>query len=380
MIMGFTKKDNRRNKFMLHGGLAQKGYDWWWHSFTGISRKDNSERQFFVEYFLINPALGGDKPVFGQLPGNKENGIRPSYLMVKAGAWGKDAHQLHRFFPWSEVSVSSDDELLLSAGDCLLRDDRIEGSVNVSDEQAKDHPEYMCDGGSMSWELSIEKVVPYNVGYGTSELFRELEAFEMYWHASGIKSRYSGTVQYNGEYYDVIPERSFGYADKNWGSNFTSPWVWLSSCRIFSIKQNRYLEDTVFDIGGGCPRVFGVPLQRKLLSAMYYEGREMEFNFSKFWTFTTTAFNCHETDEEIIWHVRQGNLWYEMITDIRCRKEDMLLVNYEAPDGTKRHNKLFNGGNGKGRILLYKKDFFGNKLIDVLNVSSVGCEYGEFDT
>ena len=202
----------------------------------------------------------------------------------------------------------------------------------------------------------------------------------MYWHASGIKSRYSGTVQYNGEYYDVIPERSFGYADKNWGSNFTSPWVWLSSCRIFSIKQNRYLEDTVFDIGGGCPRVFGVPLQRKLLSAMYYEGREMEFNFSKFWTFTTTAFNCHETDEEIIWHVRQGNLWYEMITDIRCRKEDMLLVNYEAPDGTKRHNKLFNGGNGKGRILLYKKDFFGNKLIDVLNVSSVGCEYGEFDT
>lgn len=378
--MGFSLKDKRKNKFMLHGGFARKGYDWWWHSFTGISRTDGSERQFFVEYFTVNPGLGRDEPVFGQLPENREAGIRPSYLMVKAGAWGKGARQLHRFFPWSEVTINDGDDLLLTAGDCLLRDDRIEGSVSVSEEDAENHPEYMCGSGSMKWELSIEKIIPFNVGYGTSELLRELEAFEMYWHGSGIKSRYSGTVKFCGEVYDVIPERSFGYADKNWGSDFTSPWVWLSSCRVFSIGQNRYLDNTVFDIGGGCPRVFGIPLQRKLLSAMYYEGSEVEFNFSKFWTFTTTEFHCHETKDEIIWHVRQENLTHEMITDIRCKKEDMLLVNYEAPDGSKRHNRLFNGGTGKGRVILYKKDILGDKLIDVLHVSSVGCEYGTFDS
>ena len=41
----------------------------------------------------------------------------------------------------------------------------------------------------------------------------------------------------------------------------------------------------------------------------------------------------------------------------------MLLVNYEAPNGLKRHNKLFNGGNGYGIVKLYK----GKELIDTAN-------------
>ncbi len=376
--MGFSHKDDSRNRFMLTGGFAEKGYDWWWHSFTGISRRSGAERQFFIEYFTINPALASDAPVFGQLPENLANGIRPSYVMVKAGAWGKDARQIHRFFGWNQVELGSDDELILRADDCELRSNRITGSVDVSEEEAAAHPEYMCSAGSMKWELDIEKVVPFNVGYGASQPFRDAEAFEMYWHASGMKSKYSGTVEYCGEVYDVLPERSFGYADKNWGSNFTSPWVWLSSCRIYSLKQGRYLDNTVFDIGGGCPKVFGVSLPRQLLSAVYYEGKELEFNFSKFWTMTDTAFTCSETDDRIIWHVKQGNSAYRMRADISCDKADMLLVNYEAPDGSKRHNRLFNGGNGKGRVLLYKKCFPKDKLIDVLLVSSTGCEYGEF--
>ena len=42
-----------------------------------------------------------------------------------------------------------------------------------------------------------------------------------------------------------------------------------------------------------------------------------------------------------------------MISDITCEKKDMLLVNYEAPDGQKRHNRLWNGGNGVGTIQLF---------------------------
>ena len=37
----------------------------------------------------------------------------------------------------------------------------------------------------------------------------------MFWHAEGIKTQYQGEVVYNGEIYDVIPEKSYGYADKN---------------------------------------------------------------------------------------------------------------------------------------------------------------------
>ena len=174
------------------------------------------------------------------------------------------------------------------------------------------------------------------------------------------------------------PETSYGYADKNWGRNFTSPWVWLSSNNLVSNITHKKLENSVFDIGGGRPKIFNLPLERKLLGAFYYEGEEYEFNFSKFWTNTKTKFNCDETTDEVVWHVKQETKHAKMITNIRCFKKDMLLINYEAPDGTKKHNRLWNGGNGKGNIKLYKK--LDNKwvLVDDISAYNVGCEYGEY--
>ena len=58
----------------------------------------------------------------------------------------------------------------------------------------------------------------------------------------------------------------------------------------------------------------------------------------------------------------------------------MLLVNYEAPNGIKRHNHLWNGGNGKGHVKLYRNLFgFLPILIDDMTVRNMGCEYGEYD-
>ena len=68
-----------------------------------------------------------------------------------------------------------------------------------------------------------------------------------------------------------------------------------------------------------------------------------------------------------------------METEIRCLKKDMLLVNYEAPDGTKKHNHLWNGGNGRGTIRLYDKQGSDLVLVDEVIVTHAGCEYGEYD-
>ena len=246
--MSFNKHDIRRNAFMLTGAFAYEGYDWWWHSFTGVSDRTGEEKQFFIEFFTCNPALGEDKPILGQSPENKEHNKRPSYLMVKAGCWGEGKCQLHRFFPWSEVSIANTVPFRVSAADCVCSETLLQGSVTVTAEQADD-PGYMCDKGSMEWSLSIDKQIPFNVGYGASAPMRRAEAFEMYWHAEGMKSQYSGHVTINGERYTVIPERSFGYADKNWGRDFTSPWVWLSSCSLTSLRTGKRLENSVFDIG-----------------------------------------------------------------------------------------------------------------------------------
>lgn len=237
----------------------------------------------------------------------------------------------------------------------------------------------MSDAGTISWDLEIRKEVAFHVGYGASKFFRDLNAFEMFWHAEGMKSKFQGEIVLNGVRYTVKPETCYGYADKNWGGDFTSPWVWLSSNNLVSKKTGKRLENSVFNIGGGRPKVFGLALNRKLLGAFWYEGKNYEFNFSKFWTMYGTKLDCRETEDEILWHVVQTTATAKLDTRIRCKKADMLHIRYEAPTGLKRHNRLWNGGNGTGVLKLYKRRFGKDILIDEIIAENIGCEYGEYD-
>lgn len=371
----FNKHDIKRNACQLYGGQASTGYDWWWHSFTAINEKTGKEKPFYIEFFVCNPKSGKDEPVFGQLKENKEKGIKPSYLMINVGSWGDGKGQLHRFFGWNNCKVDMSTPFYVEAQDCEMTEQYTKGSVVVSKEDNELHPEWMSDFGAVSWDIKIDKKVAFNVGYGAGSLFRRLQLFEMFWHAEGMKTEYSGEIIWNGEKYIVSPENCYGYSDKNWGKNFTTPWVWLSSNNMTSEITGKKLTNSVFDIGGGKPKVGPISLNRKLLSAFWYEGKEYEFNFSKFWTNTRTEFLGYETEEQIIWHVVQKTWFNKMVTDITCQKKDMLLINYEAPTGEKRHQRLWNGGNGIGTIELYRK----GKLIDRIHCENIGCEYGEFD-
>ena len=60
-----NKHDLKRNKWMLNGFLKKKGYDWWWHSFTAKNSL-GEEVPFFIEFFTINPGLGGKDVIYGQ--------------------------------------------------------------------------------------------------------------------------------------------------------------------------------------------------------------------------------------------------------------------------------------------------------------------------
>ena len=375
----FNHHDIARDACMLHGPLAHHGYDWWWHSLTAQDAETGEDKPFFFEFFVCNPALGGDAPVLGQLPENRAAGRRPSYLMVKAGCWGVDHCQLHRFFGWKDVRLRAGAPYEVEAADCLAGETRLKGSVDISPADAAAHPEWMCDAGRLSWDLEIDKQIAFNVGYGASKPLRDAEAFAMYWHAEGMKTAYRGEIILNGRRYVVSPERCFGYADKNWGRDFTSPWVWLASSCLTSRKTGRRLMNSAFDIGGGRPKVYFVPLDRRLLGVFYYEGREYDFNFSKLWLNVKTEFSFEEREDEVVWHVRQENIHGAMETEVTCLKRDMLLVNYEAPDGSKRHNRLWNGGNGIGVVKLYDRVDGGLRLMDEIEATHIGCEYGEYD-
>ena len=375
-----NKSDITRDYCMLKGPLARRGYDWWWHSFTAEHVKTGAKKSFYIEYFLCNPARAQKEPVIvWNNPEGRKAGKRPSYCMINVGFWGKEKGQLHRFFPWSQVSIPMGKPLNLQAGDCSCTETHMKGSVQVTPEAAAAHPEWMSDAGEMEWDLQIEKQVAYHVGYGASRFFRAINAFEMFWHAEGMKTAFSGWVRLNGEEYRVSPGTCYGYADKNWGGDFTSPWVWLSPNDLVSSRTGRRLTNSVFEVGGGNPKVFGIALGRKLLGQFYYEGKDYEFNFSKFWTGSRTFFDCTETDTEIRWKVIQTTFRAKMEVEIACRKEEMLLIAYESPDGYKRHTRLWNCGNGFGTVKLHEKKQGRWALLDEVQAGSVGCEYGEYE-
>lgn len=290
----FNQSDINRDQWMLSGRFRKKGYDWWWHSFTATDTETKEEVPFFVEFFTINPGLGGKAPILGQDPVKRGN--RPSYLMLKAGCWGKQKVQLHRFYGWDEVKISFNPKqgYQIEAPEAFASETKLTGHIVVSQEQAK-NPEFMSDAGEITFSLKLKKEITFNVGYGAGSFFRFLKAFDMYWHAEGIKTLVEGTITLDGRTYEVKPETSFGYSDKNWGSDFTTPWVWLSSNDIYSHREKRRLENSAFDIGGGRPVVFHVPLNRKLLGVFDLEGSEKpEFNFSKFWMGVKTIFSKEE--------------------------------------------------------------------------------------
>ena len=378
---GFNVQDHSKDKYMLTGSLAEEGYDWWWHSFTGYNKKTGEAKHFFIEYYLMNPGLGGSEVVYGQLPDNKEMGVRPSYMMVKAGSLGKKGVQLHRFFPWDDVTISEADSFEVSADDCLCTENHITGSIKLTKKEAKEHPEYMCDGGSMSWDLYVDKQIAFNVGLGTDKVVRDLARYEMAWHAEGIKTAFGGTVKLGKEEYVVSPQDCYGYADKNWGSNYTIPWIWLSSNDIVSRISGKRLDNTVFVIGGGRPKVGNIEIEGELLGALWLEGKPYEFNFSKPITLPKTQFRVVEGKKKVTWKIIQQTPTVKMYTSIECPKEEMINNNYESPNGYIIHDKLWLGGTGIGYIKLYERSADGLKLdwkmVDYLEVNSCGCEYGE---
>ena len=107
---------------MLYGPFSHQGYDWWWHSLTARNAQTGEEKPFFFEYYLCNPALAEEEPVFGQLEENRRAGKKPSYLMVKAGCWGEMHMQLHRFFAWKDVALQEDAPYRTEAADCIAEE------------------------------------------------------------------------------------------------------------------------------------------------------------------------------------------------------------------------------------------------------------------
>ncbi len=414
-----NKSDLNRNAYLLQGAMARKGYMRWWHSFTGVQPETGETRTFFVEYFIINPGLGSEQPILGQHPYFKKRDMRPSYVMIKAGAFpGKAADnqelvgkQLHAFFPISSLKIAKD-PLIIQAEDCFYSENHISGRVDVTTKEAR-HLSLMTDEGSMEWDLEVHKAVACHTGFLSNAFFTALNALTSFWHAEGIRTFYKGSVTLDGisyqvtpenSYgyadkhwgktalnaltsfwhaegirtfykgsvtldgisYQVTPENSYGYADKHWGKSYNRPWLQLASCHLISERTGHELKHSALAMDGCSPKFLCFPLKRRLMLQLTYTGEDFEFHFAKPGSFCRCKWNIKETNKRYIWHIMAQNKSAVIKISGSCRKEEMLPLRYEAPDGSKAEVPLSGGGSGYGSLQIYRRTPAGKQLLDSL--------------
>lgn len=367
---------NSRNQYMLtREPLANHGYDTWWHTFTGREIESGEKKAFFIGYFLMNPSLSEHVPLLGQAPESKELGQRPSYVMVKAGAFSQDGAELNDYFSFNEVQWGQGN-LKMTVGPNYLSETRLYGAISISEYEATEFPEMMTDAGSMSWDLSVWKPLSYSIGRGASLLARMSNAYQSFWHVEGMQAQYEGIVTYNDLQYRVEKERSYGYQDKNWGTDFTSPWIKLNSNCIRYKDAQKVLAETSLLVGADSPILFGKQLNSHIIVAFTHLGRLYEFNETKFWTGAKTKYKFSEYDDYFRWQIIGKNNHSKIEIDFRCKKSDLIALHYENPNGSIRHERPFNGKNAKGVIRLYEKKNHNFELMAEFDATHAGCEFG----
>ena len=256
------------------------------------------ECTFFVDILILNPGLGGDEPILGQHPYYKKRGMKPSYVMVKAGVFpdenGEGGKQLNAFYPISSLKATGS-PLVMQIEDCFYSENRIWGYVEVSSAEAR-HRSFLSDAGWMEWDVEVHKAVSCHTGILAGAFFRLINGMESFWHGEGIRSFFRGTVTLDGITYQVSPDTSYGYADKHWGRGYNKPLFQFSSGRLNSSRTGKELKHTVLAINGCCPRLLFLPLRRKLMIQLTYMGEDFEFGFAKSLFFSRQRWEVKETN------------------------------------------------------------------------------------
>lgn len=348
----------------------------WWHSFEGIDHVTGTIRTFFIEYRIINPGFISNRPILGQHPFYRKKGLPPAYVMVKAGVFPTGdlpGKEITNYFPTADLKTASL-PFYLSVGDCSFSEDRTNGYISVSESSAA-HPYFMSDGGTMEWDLEIFKSIACHTGFACGPLMTMLGAFDSFWHAEGIRTSFSGTVTLDGVTYEVLPETSFGYADKHWGKKYNSPRLHFSSCKLTSKRTGNLLKYSALAIDGCCPKFFFLPLKPKLMVQLTYTGEDFCFPILKPGIFSRVLWKKKETKKRFVWHIKAQNNKAMAKISMNCLKSDMMALQYEDPSGHRKKTPLHASGSGMGTIELYRITPQGKQWIDTLTIEDAFCEY-----
>jgi tocopherol cyclase len=381
--MAISKENARNNAYKLKGSLKKNGFDRWRFFFYGQAKNSGEQRCFYIELYILNPLVSPDMPFFGCIPDaqfpnrqiqqdmpldtdkdkSEENTVLSSYVVLRAGELGRTSKQVNSFFPADDLLLNKK-QFGLKIGNSSISNNLLEGSVFLDPHEKLEHPEYFSDAGLFSWKLKYEKQMDFRTGYSKKNYN---------WIPTGAKTVYAGTFSVDGEDFIVSPTEMTGYADKNWGKNFTQPWFHLSSANLVSTISGKKLQQSCFAIQG--------IYEKKLCILADLEGQKMEFIPGNLFHNYTVTWSCSEAPadsegKKLHWSVSVHDSHCILDVDIFCKVDELYAHDYEIPSRKNKRFKVLSGGTGTGEIRFYRCINKGVELIEHAHIVQALCEYG----
>lgn len=382
---------HRSERINLKGSKRKNGFERWRFVTNGVSSITGEERVFFFEFYCVNPSVSPSKAVLGfcnefdsNLSENIQNVLAgtesaknlksqilviPSFVMVRAGSLSPAGRSINNYYSISEADFEKADSVISigkPGSEIVLTDSFTAGSVSVTDEDLREHPEYFGNTGAFTWNLNFSKNITFTPDYRSRSIN---------WSVIGGKTDFDGTIIYNGDEFAVTPRNSFGYYDKNWGYDFENPYFHLHSSSITSNISGARCDDSAIAVEG--------EFNGRLNVLVCMNGRNIEFHADKKKNYNI-LFDCQELSDDdmgpkLHWSVSVNDRRYVIDIDVYCRTKDLFLRDYESPSGGRKVMRVLGGGSGIGKIKIYRKVKKSLEILEQAEITKCVCEYGNLE-
>ena len=379
-----SKISKRFDQYILRGKLRQEGFERWRYVFSAVSKITGNERKFFIELYIVNPAISPKVAVISQksrlaiseadlqyaLAGtesaahaNDEIDVKPSYVLVKAGIFGEGGKQINKFYSSAQAAFIKGSGKF-KVGECIFGTKELAGSVLVTAQDLRVRPELLCNAGVMDWDLKFERTIENPPLYNRKNIL---------WIPIGAKTLFSGSVHFDNQEYVVLPQTANGYIDKTWGDQLNSPYFHISSSKLMSIISGRQLLNSCFVLEG--------EFDGKLCAIINFDGEKYIIQNKKIFKKDVIIHDCsrivdNAEGEKVHWSVSIHNGKFVIDIDLYCKEKELFVRDYEIPQGRRSLLKVL-GGIGNGEIRVYKKIRKNLELLEHANINDAICEFGQ---
>ncbi|MCQ2591831.1 MAG: hypothetical protein MJ188_03515 [Treponema sp.] len=384
--MAVSKKTLQYAKFGLTAGRKKNGINLWRCFFNGIGKNSGTECMFYIELELLNPNISTADPLLGFKPRvtiteddlqyalagteaaqnlQAENIVQPSYYAVRVGKLSENGKQICAYHSSKDVKYSQK-PFSIKVGNKLFSENKMTGFIKISEEEIRKHPEYMCEKGFVSWNLTYDIQKDFSEGYkNRSEK----------WFPCGLQTKFSGVLNFDGEEFIVEPKKSYGYMDRYYGKTMPEVWFHISSANLTSNISGKMLFDSAFAVQGS--------FENRVSFLGSFEGADIIFNANSSKRQFTTVWNCVQTPEnedasenKLHWSLSINSKMWVIDVDLFCTINELFNRTIELPDGHRKVLNVVQGGTGVGEIKLFKRIKNSLEQIEYAKIAKAVCEFG----